>query len=235
MVTTKICKKCNNEHDVSFFNKNIRKKDGYDIYCKSCTREMSQKSYLKHIDKNKKRLKEYAKTQKSKEYKAKWRRENKEKCSEYTAKYRGVEENKEKLKKAREKQIERERLLSRERYWANPDYYRKNNIKKRFNNIDRTRLNERISSHKRRELKRNNPLSEKYYFKDILELKEKQNNKCIYCFKSIKKDFHIDHIIPISKGGADSLLNIQILCPTCNVRKSATDPFEFANKLGRLL
>lgn len=232
---TKICTKCSNEYDVSFFNKNIRKKDGYDIYCKNCTREMSKESYLKNIDKVKKRHKEYSKTEKSKEYQKKWRQENNDKCNEYTKKYRGNDNNKQKLKEARKKQRERERFLERERYSSNPELYREKNRKKRFNNIENTRLRERLASHKRRELKRNNMFSEKYSIKDILVLKEKQNNKCIYCFKSIKKIFHIDHYIPLSKGGADNLNNIQILCPKCNLTKHAKDPIQFANENGRLL
>lgn len=60
----------------------------------------------------------------------------------------------------------------------------------------------------------------------------KQNNKCTYC----KGDFsevgmHIDHYVPISKGGWNLICNIQCLCPTCNLKKGAKDPKEFEGEM----
>ena len=46
---------------------------------------------------------------------------------------------------------------------------------------------------------------------------------------------HVDHIVPLAKGGQHVASNIQILCPTCNVRKSAKDPIDFMQSRGFLL
>jgi 5-methylcytosine-specific restriction endonuclease McrA len=39
------------------------------------------------------------------------------------------------------------------------------------------------------------------------------------CKCGSKSKLHIDHIIPKSKGGKNSLDNVQILCQTCNLKK----------------
>jgi hypothetical protein len=41
---------------------------------------------------------------------------------------------------------------------------------------------------------------------------------CVKCGAS--KDLHFDHIIPHSRGGGDQAENIQLLCRTCNLKKS---------------
>lgn len=66
-------------------------------------------------------------------------------------------------------------------------------------------------------------------------LLEKQRCRCAICTKSIKAAYHVDHIMPLALGGMHEPLNIQILCPTCNVRKNAKHPIRYAQELGRLL
>lgn len=45
--------------------------------------------------------------------------------------------------------------------------------------------------------------------------------RCCACGKSGEQedDWHVDHIIPRSVGGADVEANVQLLCPKCNSRK----------------
>ena len=69
------------------------------------------------------------------------------------------------------------------------------------------------------------------------ELKEflLKKTKCYWCEKNLKDNFHIDHYIPLSKGGAHSIDNLVLSCHSCNLKKSNKDPFEFAISLQRLL
>ncbi len=68
----------------------------------------------------------------------------------------------------------------------------------------------------------------------VLDLIIKQKNRCAYCQVKLKK-YHIDHIVPLAKGGVHDRSNVQLLCPTCNVRKWAKDPIVFRREQGYLL
>lgn len=63
-----------------------------------------------------------------------------------------------------------------------------------------------------------------------------QRWKCVACCCDLKRaGYHMDHIMPLSKGGRHAPENIQLLCPSCNVRKSAKDPIAFMQERGFLL
>lgn len=54
------------------------------------------------------------------------------------------------------------------------------------------------------------------------KVKERDNYTCQICGKYMPDEvgLHIDHIIPISKGGKTVEQNLQVLCDKCNLRKS---------------
>jgi hypothetical protein len=47
-----------------------------------------------------------------------------------------------------------------------------------------------------------------------------QQKECAHC-NCKEGTFHVDHILPIAKGGRDEVNNMQFLCEDCNLRKSA--------------
>jgi 5-methylcytosine-specific restriction endonuclease McrA len=69
-----------------------------------------------------------------------------------------------------------------------------------------------------------------------IKLLSLQRGKCAVCKKSLKKvGFHLDHIVPLSRGGANADRNIQLTCPTCNIKKGGKDPIQFMQLMGYLL
>ena len=71
--------------------------------------------------------------------------------------------------------------------------------------------------------------------KQIFDLLSNQKHKCANCNTNIKSKYHADHIMPIFLGGSNKIQNIQLLCPTCNVKKAHKDPIKWAQQEGRLL
>lgn len=57
---------------------------------------------------------------------------------------------------------------------------------------------------------------------------------CYWCDVDCKDNYHIDHYIPLAKGGLHITENFVISCPSCNVRKNVKDPYDFAKTKGKL-
>lgn len=70
---------------------------------------------------------------------------------------------------------------------------------------------------------------------DVTAKLEAQSGRCVYCSTDLLLDgFHIDHMVPLSRGGSNWPTNIQLLCETCNLRKNNKTPEEFIQVLARL-
>jgi len=57
-----------------------------------------------------------------------------------------------------------------------------------------------------------------------LAILKRDHNKCRYCGESLNDDYHIDHVIPYSKGGQTTDDNLVSSCPTCNRKKHDKTP-----------
>lgn len=62
-----------------------------------------------------------------------------------------------------------------------------------------------------------------------------QKGRCANCGIYLRGYFHLDHIIPLAKGGTNNRRNLQLLCQQCNLSKGAKHPVEFAIENGRLI
>lgn len=69
---------------------------------------------------------------------------------------------------------------------------------------------------------------------DIAALHRLQKGKCAAC-RSPLDAFHVDHIVAIARGGTNDRINLQLLCPTCNLQKGAKHPVDFMQSKGFLL
>lgn len=56
--------------------------------------------------------------------------------------------------------------------------------------------------------------------KDIQGQFDEQEGKCYWCGKELK-EYHVDHVIPVIRGGSDDPDNIVLSCPFCNQSKGS--------------
>src|SRR3546814_4901845 len=63
---------------------------------------------------------------------------------------------------------------------------------------------------------------------DIDAMLAAQKKKCWYCGTKLTA-YHVDHRIPLARGGSNGPENLVIACPACNLSKGAKMPWETAN------
>lgn len=138
----------------------------------------------------------------------------------------------------------------RVREWIKNNPERRKAIKAKWLNANRDKHNagtkrwaeenkekRRISWIKRKATKRN---ADGIFTKeDIGNIYKAQRGRCAYCRMHLGDSYHIDHIVPLSKGGSNWPSNLQLTCGhsgnRCNLKKNDKDPLMFARELGRLL
>lgn len=209
----KTCSKCKTEKEMSLFSFNKSSIDGRQHVCKECANTAA----IAYYEKNKMRVAERNRlnAEKKSEYNKAYKASKKAEIDAYNENYR--RQNREVL------------LLKRKEYYAKNSEscnrttknWRENNksVCRIYNNNRRLRTIENGG-------KLSNGLAEK-----LIRL---QKGKCACC-KSKLLSYHMDHVMPIAKGGANSDSNIQLLCPTCNHKKHAKHPVDFMQQNGYLL
>lgn len=206
---SKICCTCKIEKD-SFYNNKLSK-DKLSAQCKDCS-----KKYRKEH-----KGKKYPSS--TKEYRIEYISKNlnhinntrRIRYSKNKPKY--LEQNKINYSKHRDKR----RASQSKYYYDNLNYYKERNKKYRNDNKEATLLRNRKRQKK--------IIAANITQKDINNLLLKFENKCFYCFCDIKRgnNLHLDHKIPLCRGGEHNINNIVPSCKTCNLRKGRKNPEEF--------
>lgn len=121
---------------------------------------------------------------------------------------------------------ERDTAKWRDYYKRTSEYHKERAKEYRKNNPEKVRLRVRIRGERRRKN------GGTYTKRDILKLMELQKHKCHWCLCSLDKTkWHIDHVIPLSRGGSNDLSNIRLACAKCNMSKGNKMPWEWIGRL----
>ncbi len=213
----KTCTKCKQSKELSEFGKASRNKDGLKFRCKSCRTEEG----IKYRAENQNKIKEYAELNKEKTAKQhkEYYKNNQEKIDSYQKQY--YEKNKKRIiKNARESVLRNKEHIQTYK----KEYYITNRAEILAGFKERAKLPERKLQHR---LSGNKRIALKKSTEDgtitpqaIKDMMIEQDGKCVLCDCDIRDKYHMDHIKPLAKGGEHRLVNIQLLCPFCNISKS---------------
>ena len=213
-ITERQCTKCGIIKSLLDFNKQKMGKYGVRTHCKICLKEhynCNKEHITKRVNNYRNANKEIIAVRKKTYYEA-----NKNKVKEYKRQY----------------QINNKEFISeRKKEYQAKNKERIADYKKKYCATEKGRASINNSANKRRLLKNKGDVTTQ----QLLELQ--QNSKvCYWCNASLKnKKPHIDHYVPLSKGGEHTIRNLVISCSKCNLSKGAIDPLDFARSKGRLL
>jgi len=219
---TKQCNTCKITKKLTDFNKNKLGKYGRHSTCRLCKSIQSKKFRDSHKELVSERGKKYRATnsEKTKARSHKYYVDNREKTLQRQKEFRenNYEHVKEIQTKSRNKPENKKRKIEQNKLY-----------KKTFSG----KISQKNYDHKRRIKVRDladGTVVQKVLFplnKELSDLLKTQDNKCFYCSIELDTHMHLDHYIPLSKGGTHSIDNVVWACPSCNIKKGSLFPKEF--------
>jgi 5-methylcytosine-specific restriction endonuclease McrA len=242
----KACTKCGETLPATteFFVRQKTGKYGLTAECKACQyeyqrkyreenrekiRESDRRYYEENGEKRRESMRQYREksAEKIRESDRRYREENREAINERNRQWRA--ENPEQQRKYcelnSEKRRERKRKWNAENGEAALEYQRIY----RAEHPEKVRDNARAAYHRRRARKL--AVGGTFTAADIQLQYASQNGKCWWCGCNVKDDFHVDHVIPLARGGSNNPENLVISCAPCNLSKGAKLPHEFSGRL----
>lgn len=161
-----------------------------------------------------------------------WRLRNRDRLAAYDRSRAQTDERKSANRAWRVAHKERLAESGKQYYESNKDRLREKYRQYRQANKDRVRQWARAGFHRRRA--RILAAEGTHTAVDIQRQYEAQKGRCYYCHKKLGKTYHVDHVVPLSRGGTNGPENLVIACPKCNVSKNDRLPHEWPEG-GRLL
>lgn len=216
----KRCTKCGEwkPATLEYFRAQKRAKSGLGAQCRDCTRAWNQRYYEENVEKISKKRREcyYANPDKEREYRRKYNRANAGKIREHRREYRRANADKIRERRREFHRMNADKIRNRVRTW-------------RKDNPDKVRVLAVASAHGRRARKRQ--ATGTHTAADIRAQYDSQRGKCWYCGKKVGDKYHVDHRVPLSRGGSNAPENLVVSCPACNMSKRDKLPHEWCDRL----
>jgi 5-methylcytosine-specific restriction endonuclease McrA len=200
---TKICPQCDVLRPFSDFAKDKTQKDGLQTRCRECQSVIHRQYVVQNADVLRQKAHEYNVSEhgraKRKAYNAEYRRNNNQYFVEYMAIWRAQN---------------RDRVLLYAREYGRTEKGR--DVRRSHHTKRRLRIRDAFT-----------PVTAA----EIAQIRKAQTDKygrliCWRCCKPITRSPHLDHFIPLDKGGRHSPGNLHFMHAKCNLNKSNKHPHE---------
>lgn len=247
---TKQCSKCKVSYPATpeYFARAKNRKDGLYQQCKICHRAGSRKDYNNNAEERRAAAREYAHSrpeviqQRKHDYYYRDLELSRQRGREYHVTHKeqhnasmrnrralDPQKHRDENKQWKLNNPEKAQQMNRDGYQRNREARLQHSRVYRKNNPESARL----ASHRRKALRRN--AQGRVTAQDIRTMKKAQRSRCYYCkAKFVNDKYHVDHVIPLSRGGSNSPENLVLACPSCNLSKHNKMPHEWTRG-GRLL
>ena len=212
-----------------FFHKKSRNSDGCQPNCKKCTKAYQKRWYEDNTERKAETSREWreANPERHAENGRRWQTENRERKEETNREWyvANRERAKENARKWREAHPELVRGYSRKWCESHPEKARARNAAYRAANAEKLRVSDAAKNHRRRTAEGS------FTPEEVETLLESQWYECAYCGADLlETSYHLDHKVPVSKGGTSYIENIAAACPACNMSKGAKDLDEWLSE-----
>jgi len=209
---TKRCSKCGETKSTDEFSKNRTRKDGLQSQCKACKSECDNRYQQASKEKIAARRKAHRQANKEKlaaKDKA-YRQANKEEIAAKKKAYSEANQEKIAAKNKAYREANKEKIAARDKAWkkSNP---------------------EKVSAYKQRRRAREANAPGDATAEQVKARFDYYGNKCVYC--STGENLHVDHRIPLSRGGSNWPANLAPACASCNHRKYRKTETEYKAQL----
>lgn len=210
--TTRTCKSCNTEFPLTpeHWHKDKKATLGLSYKCKACAKAQSRQ-WLKDNPERAAAQKRVYYAENIEQFQA-YRAANAEHIAQWKREWR--KNNPELVREHKSDSQKRHRGAANER-------------SRRFSkrHPEQVRKWVRIQQHRRRHA------GGSFSARDVELQYKSQKGKCWHCGKLVGDKYHLDHLIPIARGGTNDPRNIVISCPPCNQSKGTKLTHEWNGKL----
>jgi 5-methylcytosine-specific restriction endonuclease McrA len=210
LVELKTCKVCGCAKELDEFNSyRSQGKIWKRTACRDCYKVINRK-YSSNLRARRKALDEDAFYATRRAEQKRWREQNPERAKAHREKYQQTE----KWKRLREPS----RVRARERYWEHPDAQRAKDKAWRDANPDKVRSYWSRSDAVRRMAVQD--MEAEHVSRAYIITRD--GSRCHICGKKCRSsEIHLDHLVPISRGGTHTAANLRVACAHCNLSRGA--------------